>query len=104
MVEKHVLNQKILGVMSAQPWHDVVVCFMPKNHDTYKIFALAKNICNYVFRKGKLELRKKKIFIGIRPTFRGTHQHAHIHHNDSSQKDHHRYIRKESCATHHGLH
>jgi len=68
MAEKHVLNQKLLGVMRVQLWHDVVVCFLPKNHDTYEIFALAKNICNYVFSKGKLELRKKTIFYGIRPT------------------------------------
>ena len=79
-------------------------CFVPKHHDTYKMFALAKNICNYVFCKGKLELRKKTIFLGFRPTWCGTHQHGHIHHNDRSQKDQHCYIRKESSQTHHGLH
>ena len=35
---------------------DIIACFVPKHHEAYKIFALAKNICNYVFRIGKLEL------------------------------------------------
>jgi hypothetical protein len=65
MAEKHILNQKLLREVHAQPWQDVVGCFVPKHHDTYKILALAKNICNYVPSKGKLELRKKTIFFGF---------------------------------------
>jgi hypothetical protein len=93
-----------LREVHAQPWQDVVGCFVSKHHDTYKIFSLVKNTCNYVSHKGKLELRKKTIFYGFRPTWCGTHQHAHIHHSNRSQKDHHPYIKKESCVTHHSLH
>ena len=78
--------------------------FCPKTMTPTRFSHLLRTYANYVFRKGKLELRKKTIFLGFRPTWCGTHQHAHIHHNNSSQKDQHCYIRKESSASHHGLH
>jgi hypothetical protein len=103
MAEKHILNQKLLREFHAQPWQDVVGCIVPKHHDTYKIFALAKNICNYGPSKGKLELGKETIFFGFRPTTNLMWDPSTCTHS-SQQKDHHPYIRKESCVAHHGLH
>ena len=56
------------------------------------------------FTKGELELQKKTIFYGSRPAWCVTHQHAHIHHNDRSQKNQHGYICMESRVTHHDWH
>ena len=51
---------------------------MPKHHDTYKMFALAKNICNYVFRKGKLELQKKYSWVSDQPDVGPINMHTSI--------------------------
>ena len=53
MAEKHNLNQKLLKEVHAQPWQDVVGCFVPKHHDTYKIFAL-------VLAKGSYNCKRRQ--------------------------------------------
>jgi hypothetical protein len=94
LAEKHVLNQKLLREFHAQPGQDVLACF--KHHDTNKIFTLAKNMCNYIFCKGKLELRKKTIFLPSTCTNSSQRQKPEA--EGSSSLHHERILRKSSWS------
>jgi hypothetical protein len=94
--EKHNLNQKLLKEVHAQPWQDVVGCFVPKHHDTYKIFAL-------VLAKGSYNCKRRQYsMVFDQPDVEPINMHTSI--TSAEAKDQHPYIRKKSCATHHGLH